>query len=291
MHFLAKSIFQKNILDNKQPGYNALGAFFGVSILELPRESLSRYILIIYIWFCLIIRTCWQSMMFEFMTSDMRKPLPETLDDLRELNYTIVIQDSFLFIYTSILEELLNGRESPKLITFVQDDKGNYIKDFFILYDQSLKDETKTKYAFLIEAEIYDVLNIIYNQSLPIMQNEKISKSSGYFMPKNHMLLLHMKKLFDDLLPTGIFEHLKQHGVWFFNRPTYKNPDDPRRILSMYDLEFGFMIISVALFVSIIVFICELHALYFKRQLKKCLGLYEFIRVLRERLKDYHDKW
>ncbi|KAG5667880.1 hypothetical protein PVAND_015846 [Polypedilum vanderplanki] len=276
--------------DNKQPGYNALGAFFGVAFVGLPRESLSRYILIIYIWFCLIIRTCWQSMMFEFMTSDMRKPLPQTLDDLRELNYTIIMHETILFTSTSVLQELLNGRESPKVIIFYFDDDSIFNANFLDLYDQSSLGQTNSKFAFLMEAELYHIFDDYYNQSLP-MQNEKISKSTGYFLPKNHILLLHMKKLFDELIPTGILEHLKQYSVWFLNRPIYKDPGDPRRILSIFDLEFGFVIFLAALFVSTIVFIYELHALYVEEQLRKLIGLYQFIRVIKERLRVYHDKW
>ncbi|KAG5668026.1 hypothetical protein PVAND_015983 [Polypedilum vanderplanki] len=129
--------------------------------------------------------------MFEFMTSDMRKPLPESLDDLRALNYTIVIQDSFFFISTAVLQEMLNGRESPKVMT-VLNDNNIYDAEFLVFYNQSTKEKTNTKFAFLIEANENSVIDNFLNQSLPIMQNEKISKSSGYFMPKNHMLLLHM---------------------------------------------------------------------------------------------------
>ncbi|KAG5667899.1 hypothetical protein PVAND_015864 [Polypedilum vanderplanki] len=148
-------------LDNKRPGYNALGVFFGVAFLGLPRKTLSRYILIIYIWFCLIIRTCWQSMMFELMTSDMRKPLPQTLDDLRELNYTIVIQDSILFTSTSVLQELLNGRESLKIITLINNNKDDDDDDreFLVYYNQSLNAETYTNFAFLVDADVFYILN------------------------------------------------------------------------------------------------------------------------------------
>jgi hypothetical protein len=81
-------------LGNFSPAYNALGIFFGISQLQLPRESFSRFILLLFIWFCLIFRTCYQSMMFEFMTSDMQKPLPASIEDLRDMNYTIVFHPS-----------------------------------------------------------------------------------------------------------------------------------------------------------------------------------------------------
>lgn len=50
-------------------------------------------------------------MMFEFMTSDMRRPLPETIDDLREMNYTIVLGAGALYSYTMFSDEILNGRK------------------------------------------------------------------------------------------------------------------------------------------------------------------------------------
>jgi hypothetical protein len=69
--------------------YNALGIFFGISQTRTPKEIFGRSILILFIWFCLIIRTCYQSMLFEFMTGDMRKPLPVTTAEAIEGNYTI----------------------------------------------------------------------------------------------------------------------------------------------------------------------------------------------------------
>lgn len=56
-----------------------------------------------------MIRTCWQSKMFEFLTTDMRKPLPASIEDLKEMNYTIVLMDYF---DTSMLhDELIGDRE------------------------------------------------------------------------------------------------------------------------------------------------------------------------------------
>jgi hypothetical protein len=64
------------------PTYNAVGVFFGIGQTRLPKENFSRILLLLFIWFCLIFRTCHQY---------MRKPLPETLDDLRDQNYTVIL--------------------------------------------------------------------------------------------------------------------------------------------------------------------------------------------------------
>jgi hypothetical protein len=44
--------------------------------------------------------------MFEFMTSDMRKPLPESLEDLQKMNYTTIVTEA----YSDVNNELVNGR-------------------------------------------------------------------------------------------------------------------------------------------------------------------------------------
>lgn len=71
------------------PLLNFFSIFFGISQTQLPVQNFPRFILNLFIWFCLIFRTCFQNKMFEFMTSEPRKPPPKTLSDLIDRNYTI----------------------------------------------------------------------------------------------------------------------------------------------------------------------------------------------------------
>jgi len=72
------------------PGLNVIHIFFGIAQMRLPVASIPRFLLMMFITFCLIFRTCYQSKLFEFMSSNMRKPLPSTVEDLIKENYTIV---------------------------------------------------------------------------------------------------------------------------------------------------------------------------------------------------------
>lgn len=74
----------------KTPSMNILHIFFGIGQLKLPKNSFARFILTNFIFFCLIFRTSYQSILFEFLTTDMRKPLPKTIDDLYFQNFTII---------------------------------------------------------------------------------------------------------------------------------------------------------------------------------------------------------
>ncbi|KAG5671336.1 hypothetical protein PVAND_001539 [Polypedilum vanderplanki] len=221
-------IFGKDI---NNPGYNALGIFYGISQLRLPRESFPRATLVIFIWFCLIIRTCWQSMMFEFMTTDMRKPLPASIDDLVKMNYTVLVDELKLKYYN----DLLNKRESPKIIKYTN-------LGFVDFYKRALNGKTKSKYAFFINDLEEGDLKRFYKRSLPIMENERLSKPLAIASPLNNILQYQLNKLVDRLVSSGILNHLHKYGEWYVNRPIHVEPEDTKRILSMHDLEFGFVI-------------------------------------------------
>lgn len=84
--FLRNLIYGINV---QHPAFNILGSFFGISQPRLPRENFARIILIFFLFFCLIIRTAYQGVLFEMMTSDMRKKLPERIDELYSKGYKI----------------------------------------------------------------------------------------------------------------------------------------------------------------------------------------------------------
>jgi len=81
------------------PIWNVLRIFFGISQTKLPNKKFSRFILMIFIFFCLIFRTCFQSKFFEFMTSEPRYPPPRTIDELRERNYDLCTMQSTLGLF------------------------------------------------------------------------------------------------------------------------------------------------------------------------------------------------
>lgn len=75
------------------PFWNVTSIFFGISQTKLPAENFSRYILTFFIVFCLIFRTCFQSKFFEFMTSNPARKPPRTVQDLIDMNYTLLLSE------------------------------------------------------------------------------------------------------------------------------------------------------------------------------------------------------
>ncbi|KAG5685025.1 hypothetical protein PVAND_014228 [Polypedilum vanderplanki] len=265
----------------QSPAYNALGIFFGISQLKLPKEIFCRAILIIYIWFCLMIRIYWQSMMFEFMTTDMRKPMPESIEDLYEMNFTIM--ESMMDHLSFIGEHISKGRKKEYVVV----SSG----EFKYFYGKALEEDLLKKYVFLVSFEVHHKLNQTFKSSLLRLKNEKVTYMTRLALTRNNILLHSMNHFMDKLIPAGIACQLMDYASWHDYRLISEEIDDPRKILSMSDLEFGFILWIIACCFSFFVFIYELHALYLRRQFRILLGLFEFLRVVRERLKDYHDRW
>lgn len=91
--------YGKNVIT---PALNVIVIFFGISQTQLPKKSFARMILTTFVLFCLILRTAYQGVLFTLMATDMGKPLPHTLDDLANMNYTVVMMNEEDYLYYMI---------------------------------------------------------------------------------------------------------------------------------------------------------------------------------------------
>ena len=75
------------------PALNVTRIIAGTSQPRLPQKSIARLVLILFVMFWMILRTCYQSKMFDFITTDMRKPAPKTFDEVINRGYTFVMMN------------------------------------------------------------------------------------------------------------------------------------------------------------------------------------------------------
>lgn len=77
--------------DIRSPTLNILSIFLVGDQYRVPRRSFARFLLVLFVIWCLIIRTCYQSMMFKFLQQDVRRSqtiTEEECDSLKILNIT-----------------------------------------------------------------------------------------------------------------------------------------------------------------------------------------------------------
>jgi hypothetical protein len=56
----------------------------------LPGRNFARFILMLYLLFCLVLRTAYQGKQFEFMGKEMRRPDPKTVENLIEKQFSLM---------------------------------------------------------------------------------------------------------------------------------------------------------------------------------------------------------
>ena len=89
------------------PTINLISIFLNGAQVSMPGGNFARFLFILFVTWSLIIRTCHQSMLFELLQADMRKPTVKTLDELFESNLTLFMhRDSFVGSLESLWERL-----------------------------------------------------------------------------------------------------------------------------------------------------------------------------------------
>jgi len=73
------------------PSLNVLIAFFGLDQQVLPTRSFARFLLMLWIIWSLIFRTCYQGKLFEYLSGDGRKPQIQTINEMLEANFSYFI--------------------------------------------------------------------------------------------------------------------------------------------------------------------------------------------------------
>ena len=79
----------------QSPTMNIVSIFLTGGQFRTPRRSFPRFLFMLFVVWSLIIRTCHQSMLFELMQADLRRPTIKTLDELFKSDLTYHDYDSW----------------------------------------------------------------------------------------------------------------------------------------------------------------------------------------------------
>lgn len=69
--------------------------FFGISQTKVPGRNFARYLVAMFLLFCMVIRTGYQGKMFEFMQKTMTKPEVKSINEMIEKNFTFHMTQGF----------------------------------------------------------------------------------------------------------------------------------------------------------------------------------------------------
>jgi len=169
-------VFGRNI---SSPALNILAVFFGISLVALPRRNFARFTLTLFIIWSLIIRTCYNGLLFEYLQSDKHHPAIQTIEELLTKNFTYFAALNF---FDSV------ERESDLFIK-VRESFSKVIDEYFITYGYATKwqdilnayFEAQRNESILI-ADTFQIIDFhknYPNQTLLIMKERVMSFYGG----------------------------------------------------------------------------------------------------------------
>ena len=100
----------------QNPTMNMISIFLTGSQARTPGRNFARFILMLFIFWSLIIRTCHQSMLFTFMQADLRRPTIKTLDEFFQSNLTYYDFEGAV-VFDEYFEEQMN-KSSTRLVNW-----------------------------------------------------------------------------------------------------------------------------------------------------------------------------
>jgi len=248
------------------PTMNLFAAFFGFGQIVLPGRNFARFILMLYIIWCLIIRTAYQGILYEFLKSDGRKPQSWTIENFLEGNYleenaTLYfneisgqwLEDWYIIEFsnaTTKIRHILDEMREKKSVRpydesnvherfeFVKNSSGEH---FMIIDD--------LQFAISNQKKAFTGTKILKNENIRLPL--KFAEVAGYFMHE----LFEAKLL--QMQEAGLIEYWKRK----YYDPKYLDliPEEIEpKVLTVEQLSIGFQVFLLFSGAAIAVFVIEI---------------------------------
>ncbi|KAL7030658.1 hypothetical protein ACKWTF_006742 [Chironomus riparius] len=208
----------------------------------LPQRTFARYVLMIFMIFCLVLRTTYQGSLYQFLQSDGTKPNMETIDELMRHHYLFYIRETLEHNIKSMSfynrRKVVKFSEYPELIKKTLDPnfKGGIIMPLLevILPNQ----ENYKNFIFRVLKEYLFDVQIVY------------------YYPKNFHLVDVLDEKLELLKSAGIVSMWMDHYVdkKYVN---IKTPSTGPRIINVNQLLGSFEVWMIGMIISIVLFVIE----------------------------------
>ena len=263
--------------DIQSPMMNFFDIFLNGGQVRTPGRNFARFLFILFVLWSLIIRTCHQSMLFELMQADLRRPPIKTLDELFLSDLTLHEDEDFRGKFVQLDEYFWERMAMPlsRLVecTIIDNDKMNIF--FFRLtavYDKDLYKSLNYSNFFNAIAEPSNRVTLItYKWIIKAIEHEKYrSGTTSVVVLEEDYKLLYAGMMFRAFCPyleiynqiLGMMESNGQMEYWrqnFYYPPSPPKPEDiGPQVLTMDHLRIGFLACCIPAVLSIFAFIGEL---------------------------------
>ncbi|XP_070490875.1 uncharacterized protein [Chironomus tepperi] len=246
---LRSFIFGRNV---KHPITNLIIAIFGSQQTVVPGRNFARYMLMMFLMLCLVLRNIYQGSLFQFLQSDKRHKEVQTIDEMIRKDFTF-------YMYETALDVLQNYTEIYKRAKVFNSSQN------FLLTSPLKGGENYAGLDSLIkiQAQIYNGSNIKYCKESLITFNIVLYFRKGFFLRDE------IDRKLDGLVSSGIFNYWIKNSSKYHGYPQHEHKH-PRNI-TLDDLRGPFVILLLGNFLSAVLFISEL--LHHRRKIRMSINV------------------
>ncbi|KAG5667051.1 hypothetical protein PVAND_015052 [Polypedilum vanderplanki] len=189
---------------------NVISTFFGIPQAKMPKKSFTRFILIIFMVFCFIIRTVYQGVLFDLINTDKHKPHAKTIAEVFEKNYKVLGHKTYegQKFKESIKPEWREKIDETSIIPY----RSGYEK----LCHYLEKDESNI--AIVMHEPLDMFAEFFCKIKLLKIKESVFNIPQGFGMASNHYLYPVIEKFIPRMFEAGIMKYLfdyKRFGIWF----------------------------------------------------------------------------
>lgn len=215
---------------------------FGIPQNRVSTKSMTRYILMVFIIYCLIIRTVYESGLYKTIKSHDRKPELKTISEMIDKKFKF-------FVYETLAPRVQDFSFYPHSIIY---------KNSEILNKTAMTIDPKAKRV----AFQYISQTVFYNKYFPEDKKVHICKSRlltspfVFYFVKNHFLVDDLNDKLELLNQNGINRRIKNKYLHSDDYKFAKHGQTPEK-LQFSELRGVFLLLLIAWIISFIVFIME----------------------------------
>ncbi|XP_055910412.1 uncharacterized protein LOC129944774 [Eupeodes corollae] len=243
--------------------YNMFYTAIGGGVHRIPGTNFARFLLCTWMLLWLVLRSGYQSALFNFIRMDISLPPPDNIDDVLKDNYRILLTPAVYKVLDKLpliqaASELLNGTE---------------VENFPMLLDES-----NSKVAILVPYEYfgyYKKINLEKISEFHVVKEHLFTQQLSMYLRKDSFLVSPFNKLILEYYSNGLTLKWERAFIVMKNRHE-KDKSAPFKVMTLLEVYgavdvffFGIAIGAVVFVGEIIVFrIMKSHRKFFKRFFK-----------------------
>jgi hypothetical protein len=243
-------VFGQNV---NKPLLNMIIAILGAQQQILPKRNFARFILMIFLIFCLVIRNAYQGALYQFLQSDGTHKEVQSVEEMIQKDFTFYAVEYSTF-------DLLNG-SNPEVFKRTKKVKTeNFLLEHELTGDEkvaglktikSIMTSSRENLTLLYCKEPFMYLNIVFY----------LRKNSPFTNAINHKI--------DELLSAGIIQQFIRRNHYDAHAGNFARKKEKRlRKLNIWQLLGAFYLLLFGELFAVMSFIYEISAGILKKSLK-----------------------